>query len=141
DAIAVIRSVQPFDPGFNGNREDHPLWLLNELENSDKHRLVHVLPLTPTGATLSFDPDHVIPEKNVEMFDLSDRVLQDGIQVARIRVHRHPKMERNSALSMHVMIEETLKAPRLPWGVLDAMRRSVDDVIRALTPFIAWPPP
>jgi hypothetical protein len=48
-AIGIIRGLQPFDPSFEREPKLHPLWLLNELENSDKHRLVHVVSLSPYG--------------------------------------------------------------------------------------------
>lgn len=141
DAIAAIRALQPFDSSFTGRKSLHPLWLLSELDNVDKHRLVHILTFMPTESTLRFAPEHIIPDENVEMFDLSDRPIENGTKVARVRFHRHPKLEVNSTLTMNVLIEETRETPRLEWGVLDAMRDSVDDAVRALTPYVVWPPP
>jgi hypothetical protein len=94
----------------------------------------------PTESTLRFASEHIIPIENVEMFDLSDRAIENGTKVARVRFHRHPKMAVDSALSMNVLIEKTRETPRLEWGVLDAMRDSVDNAVRVLTPFVVWPP-
>ncbi|HEY5165449.1 MAG TPA: hypothetical protein VIJ44_05825 [Acidimicrobiia bacterium] len=73
-------------------------------------------------------------------FDLSDRPIEDGTEVARVRFHRHPKMEVNSTISMNVLIEKARETPRLEWGALDAMRDSVDNAVRVLTPFVVRPP-
>ncbi len=141
DAIAVIRSLQPFRVSDEGKRKLDPLWLLNELENVDKHRLVHVLSLAPQGATLFFDPRFPLTlGESLEVFDLSNRVLEHGTKLARIRLHRQPQMEVNSEFHLLVLLEKTELTPRLEWGVAGVMVKAVEDVMAALTPFVAWPP-
>ena len=48
-ALTIIKWVQPYRWGLRASA--HPLWVLHELNNIDKHRLLHV-----TGAAM-FDPD------------------------------------------------------------------------------------
>jgi hypothetical protein len=138
-ARALIRTIQPFSPSNKGPTGNlHPLYLLRNLEIVDKHRLVHTVALAPEGATLTFR-EPLTPTR-VEMFDLSERVLEDGTEVCRVTSDFQPEMEVNSALSLLVLIKETDLTPWLEWGVLDAMRDEVDRVVRLLTPFIVWPP-
>jgi hypothetical protein len=138
DAQAVIRAVQPFRQGDEGPKGNYrPLWLLRGLEIVDKHRLIHTVALVPEEITLTFREASTGP---VEMFDLSGRILEDGTQVCRIASDFKPKVEMNSSLSLLVFLEETELTPRLPWGVLDAMRDEVERVVRLLTPFVVWPP-
>ena len=139
EARRVIRTVQPFSPSNKWETGRlHPLFLLRELEVVDKHRLIHTITLAPEGVTLSFREP--LDDAQVELFDLSDRVLEDGTEVCRITSDFQPKVEMNSALSMLVFIEKTELTPRLEWGVLDAMRDEVERVVRLLTPFVMWPP-
>lgn len=138
-ARAVIRSAQPFSPSDKWQTGRlHPLFFLRELEVVDKHRLIHTITLSPEGVTLTFreDPDPA----QVEMFDLSGRVLEDGTEVCRLTSDFQPEVEMDSALSTLVFIEKTELTPRLEWGVLDAMRDEVERVVRLLTPFVVWPP-
>lgn len=141
DAVAVIRRLQPFGVSDEGKPELDPLWLLNELENVDKHRLVHVLSLAPSGATLFFDLRFPLKlGESLEMFDLSNRVLEHGTKLARVRLHRQPQMEMNSEFHLLVLLEKTELTPRLESGVTGVMVKAVEDVMAALTPFVAWPP-
>lgn len=41
EGVRLMRSVQPFHAPEN-SRMLHPLWLLHELNNQDKHRVVHI---------------------------------------------------------------------------------------------------
>ena len=57
DAVTVIKWVQPYRWGARASI--HPLWILHELNNIDKHRLLHV-----TGAAM-FNP-------NMELFQVQN---------------------------------------------------------------------
>lgn len=138
EARAAIRRVQPFCD--QGERPDalHPLWLLRQLEIVDKHHLVHTVALVPEALTLTFTEDFAA--SSVELMDLSGGVVEDGTHVAVVTADAQPKVQMNSALSLLVLIQQTALTPALEWGVLDAMRDNVDRVVRALTPFVVWPP-
>lgn len=57
EAQAVVESLQPFlDP----NPQQHPLWRLSELNNIDKHRLLHVTSLSGAGG-VAFVPAPLDP--------------------------------------------------------------------------------
>jgi hypothetical protein len=139
DAITAIRGLQPFRVSDEGQRKLDPLWLLSKLENIDKHRLVHVFALIPEGTSLHFDERFPITDP-VEFFDLSERPVQHGTEIARVHLDREPKVEMDSHLALLIFVEETKDTPRLEWGVLDAMVSAVDDTVRALTSFVVWPP-
>jgi hypothetical protein len=139
EARRAIRTVQPFSPSNKWETgRFHPLLLLRDLEIVDKHRLIHTITLAPEGVTLTFREP--LDPAQVEMFDLSGRVLEDGTEVCRITSDFQPEVEMNSSLSTLVLIEETELTPQLDWGVLDAMRDEVNRVIRLLAPFVVWPP-
>jgi hypothetical protein len=139
EARAVIRSVQPFSPSDKWQTGRlHPLFLLRELEIVDKHRLIHTITLAPEETILTFREP--LDDAQVEMFNLSGRVLEDGTEVCRITTDFQPEVEMNSSLSTLIFIEETQLTPRLEWGVLDAMREEVERVVRLLTRFVVWPP-
>ena len=142
DALIAIRGFQPFRVSDKGQRALDPLWLLSELENVDKHRLLHVVALAPSDAFFRFDARFpLVLGETIELFDLSHRVLEDGAKLARIHLGREPKMEVGSQLSILVFIENTDSTPRLSWTVLHAMGEAVDDAVRTLSPFVEWPPP
>lgn len=140
DAVEAIRALQPFHVRDKGKRLLHPLWLLSELENIDKHRLVHVFAFLANEASLHFDERFPFTEDDVEFFPLIDGRIEDGAKIARVRSKRQPKMEMDSRLTLSIEIEATEDTPRLEWGVIDAMINAVDDVMRALTPFVVWSP-
>jgi hypothetical protein len=140
DATTAIRTFQPFRVSDEGQRKVDPLWLLSELENVDKHRLLHVVALAPADAYLRFDPRFpLVLGESIELFDLSGRVLEDGTQLARIRLDREPKMEMDTQLGVLVFLESTDVTPRLAWGVLQAMVDAVADAMQTLAPFVTWP--
>ena len=50
DVRAIVEEMQPFNPGYGGQRS--LLWVLNELNAKDKHRLPHLG--VPAPSTVSF---------------------------------------------------------------------------------------
>jgi hypothetical protein len=54
-ALRTIQGQQPFSPGKRSGR-DHPLWILNRLDNIDKHRTLHVADLFQYVPEISFNP-------------------------------------------------------------------------------------
>lgn len=50
DAQAIIEGLQPHLRGDPAYQHD-PLWMLDRLGNLDKHRALHLVPLSQTGAT------------------------------------------------------------------------------------------
>jgi hypothetical protein len=57
DARAVVTSLQPF---LHDEPRSHPLWRLSELNNIDKHRLLHVTSLSGAGG-VAFVPAPLDP--------------------------------------------------------------------------------
>ncbi|MGN7187382.1 hypothetical protein [Microbacterium enclense] len=58
EALAAVESLQPYR---SGDGERHPLWRLNQLNNIDKHRLLHVTSLSGAGG-VAFVPAPLDPE-------------------------------------------------------------------------------
>jgi hypothetical protein len=137
-AVAAIRTLQPFPPHYDGEPKLSPLWLLQKLNNIDKHRLIHTVTLSPHEARLTlFEP---IGGGDVELFDLSGRMLEHGTPIARMRADMQPKIEPDSQLTTANLLDETEDTPRLEWGVLDLMFDAVSHAVRLLAQFVAWSP-
>lgn len=53
--LASLEELQPYKSG-NGHRKN-PLWLLDRLNNADKHRTLVLLPVEGSSVGIGFDPD------------------------------------------------------------------------------------
>jgi hypothetical protein len=90
-AEVIIESEQPYhrSPGA----EEHPLWKLHYLNNTDKHRLVPVCRVLPTGVSVRFlgnepfsatgHPPRVLEEGTEFVFETSDPKAEMQFEVFR----------------------------------------------------------
>lgn len=83
DAQAIIERMQPY---HRADYRDHPLWLLHELWNMDKHRVVPVIGMISTRTTF-FRLALVAP---VEVARLHAFVpFEDGAEIGRLKLAPH----------------------------------------------------
>ena len=76
---AAIKRLQPYQRGNKGNRS--PLYLLQELNNADKHRLLQ----TVGGKAMGYMAGGVWGDEPMPDYWISTRkVLEDGAQVGRV---------------------------------------------------------
>ncbi len=115
DARVIIESLQPYHRGEKF--EYHRLWMLRELSNADKHRLLHPTLLQP--AAMGFFPDEV---------DLSDITwklgpVENGAEIARYPYSGEVDAEMDVAahFTFHVGFRQGSPLPILPTDILNTM--------------------
>lgn len=124
----LIEDAQPFDT------PNHPLWVLQELENFDKHRVTH----TTVGA---------IDEVNIEVPNLGQGIMAGDTKVgpvtdgAEVLVLAFSRPEDNPTVDMSVNFRwgvfadaEALGAPWEPHQLLAGIVSAVENVIDQLAP-------
>jgi hypothetical protein len=80
EAQRVIESVQPFHQG-DGEPERHPLWVLHQLNNADKHRTLNLI-----GAAVGLSGLRLEADGGVEIVRSSlraDGAVREGDELAR----------------------------------------------------------
>lgn len=113
---AIIRRLQPYHRR-NGQRLS-PLWLLHELNNADKHRLIQVARLTaerisPRRITLTRDPDDVYHSPVVRGIEIKQGVpFKDGAKVGRIGTDSQRWVEVETGITTKVVFREGCDAIR-----------------------------
>jgi len=103
DAQALIVELQPYCRGDDAI--DHPLWLLHELSNTDKHSTLHLAVSALTGKRLSVPKgsEHL----RIDSFEAFPGLLHDGAVLGRVRasltdeaeVEIYPECSFNEAFS------------------------------------------
>lgn len=131
-ALDEFESLQPFRSPVAGlEPQVQPLWLLHQMDVVDKHRLLHVVRCIADTSALT-TPD-LFPGGTARFFALDD--VRDGTLIAEITSSSPIEaMQIGGLLSTVIMIEGTENTPRLPWGVLAAMRDAVRAAVSRLTP-------
>jgi len=122
DAKAVIKGLQPYHRG--DKFAYHRLWMLRELSNADKHRLLHPTLLQP--AAMGYFPDEV---------DVSDITwtlgpVDNGAEIARYPFSGEPgtEMDVKARFTFRVGFRPGLPLPILPDDILNTM--DVAEVLR-----------
>lgn len=70
----ILESLQPYSPPYDGrNYHKHPLWILQEINNRDKHRLILVQQATVSNTVLGYEPG-----KYVRILKGTKARLEDG---------------------------------------------------------------
>jgi hypothetical protein len=115
DAKAVIKRLQPYHRGEKSAY--HRLWMLRELSNADKHRLLHPTLLQP--AAMGFFPDEV---------DLSDITwklgpVENGAEIARYPYsgEEGAEMDVKAHFTFRVGFRQGSPLPILPTDILNTM--------------------
>ena len=103
DALAIIKRMQPYHGGDWANM--HALWVIHELSNRDKHRMIH----TTVGAATS---DHVVltGTMNPTFFSgvINPGILEDGAELIRVPLALSPteRMKVNVRFRFFVALKE-----------------------------------
>lgn len=107
-ATDIIKSIQPYNnpKGFQW----HPLWVLHDMDVTDKHKLLMVVIATASidGSTLAINPG----QPSVSILGLSEpkwpaRPTEDGTEILRIRLGEPaPQMNVNVKPTVQVVFEK-----------------------------------
>lgn len=130
DVRAEVERLQTYHAGSNA--KGHPLWVLRELNNIDKHRTVHIVGHYARSADINVATSG--PGSWVER--RGDGPVEDGTVLAR--VFTEPSLaafevEVNINVMRGVAIEETPTTPLLHLGqTLDGIGRAVHDAAQRL---------
>lgn len=84
-AESAIRAVSLNQPFRIATPKKHPLWVLSDLDNRDKHRLLHVVGGVITRAGIGARPPGMSVE-NLVFYSRPRRFLLHGDLVARVKV-------------------------------------------------------
>jgi len=118
--LDVVESVQPDrDQYFSAGHVANPLYLLNELVNTDKHRLLIlvVFALDPMGVALPVED-----RANVPHFRISVEPLKIGDPVAWVDTGGRPLDRKfDPRLAFDVRLDETTSGYRILRSVFDVM--------------------
>jgi hypothetical protein len=134
---AQIYELQP----FNNLGENDPLWWLQDLNNSDKHRVINAAAGFPANASVG------LPARGwavVQAYTLAAMLL-DGAPILWLH-YDDPVAARETAPSVHIEAEilfaegseRVFGKPVLP--TLNSILRRVEGVVRRLRPSLVRPP-
>ena len=91
-AQAIIKKAQPYQ---RGNKfASHPLWMLQELSNFDKHRLLL------TGAVHTFTA--MFPQKKRDNFTLGEAIVKEGYLEGKTEIVTYSGWPTDPSKEMHV---------------------------------------
>jgi len=130
----MIEGIQPYQSNWTFDRNMHPLWVLHALDVTDKHRLLNTVSLRPAAGTIGFSPDWT-PD-HVEVVDLGDRPIEDGMVVARIWASSPPELNEGTTFQARILIEENDRMPAVELGVLDDMTDLVTSFVDEIARFV-----
>lgn len=139
--VPVFDALQPYTED-NRNVARHPLTLLRDYANADKHRLIHTALTVPSEHRLALEPVEPIPVERfsgVESWVAARAPLRDGDEILGINFARDPSLEFRVSGSMRldVVFGDLL----LGWGELDAIRRHTVEIVEALEEALGRAPP
>lgn len=104
--LATLRGLQPYQRGNRKRAEGHPLAIIKELSNIDKHRLVHI-----SHMALKAFPFKPPTAKDYEITRIvtpsGDVPLKDGQELARVEgviTGPEPEIEGHAKLTGHVAL-------------------------------------
>ena len=131
---AIVEALQPYHAGQNAR--SHPLWVVCELDNIDKHRAVHAVNHWAKLPEMTIQSS--VTDSWCEIMEPGP--IEDGTVIAR--VHSPRALTRNEVtvnlIYQHgVVIEETETTPMLHLGqTLDAIGKAVHDAARDIMTII-----
>ena len=137
-AKTCIENLQPYKR-TDGPRELHPLWLLHEISNYDKHRLVNVIHASISSGYASVKG---LGHGKVERFSLPVGALEDGAIIHRIRpllgYSFEHQMEVDMKFTPGITFDKEGPGRGLPvFGAIIDMQKFIEiDLLGCLTPFI-----
>lgn len=129
--LPVFEVLQPYMA--DGDILTHPLTLLRDYANVDKHRSIHATLSVPFEHRVALEPVEPIPTKDfagVESWVADRQPLRDEDEIIGIRFAPDPSVavRVSGSVKLDVVFGEAL----LAWGDLDAIRRHAVDVVEAL---------
>lgn len=130
DALAVVESVQPFHHGQDP--EIHPLWVLQEFSNIDKHRTLNTTGGVFGTRNLKLSPSGDIRIKNVEI--RGDGPVTDGAELARWSVEgTQGQVQMEGEIAYDVAFDEAGPGKQEPVrNGLDLLGTTVKSILRML---------
>jgi hypothetical protein len=139
-ARAIVESFQPYHRG-QGSHE-HPLWVLHELSNLDKHRFPQIVGMVVSTSTFNFDK-HVSGAR----VWLTDQPLRNGTHVvgkidlsrARTRATGPDEVEVSPSFGVGVCFDEPSPNTEDSAQIIleDDLLAFVREVVTELRPFLA----
>lgn len=128
---SLVEALQPYHAGKDGR--SHPLWLLSELDNVDKHRQVHAVHHVALAPVIS-----VTSSKGRAWFEaMEPGPVEDGTVVARVFnpvSFTTTEVEVNLNLKHGVAIERTQTTPSVHLGgTLVQIRDAVQNAAKLIT--------
>jgi hypothetical protein len=130
-AQATIKGLQPFADSDDEPPELHPLWLLGQLSNTDKHRVLNVVQNFPASFAVELVPP--VPGAKVETFG---GALEDEAVVARVTVPLRVQsfeVTVNRRMEHTECIDRTEATPVLPLAQgLTLIGVCVEDAVNAI---------
>ena len=130
-AAAIIEGLQPFRPDYSSD----PLYLLNEMWNRDKHRLLNVALVKPIAfqvALLHRSSGRFLP---LPIIDLPPGQIKDGAELHRLRLPREysPQMEVVGQMAWTFGFEDAGPAGGKPFpGLLTQLVDFTEGIIKQL---------
>lgn len=137
-AKTCIEELQPYNR-TDGPPDLHPLWLLQEISNRDKHRLINVTHASIKSGYIAFEG---LGDGKVERVALPVGVLEDGAEVGRIRplfgYTLEPQVKVNFKFTPGVAFDKEGPGRGLPLDeTIISIQKFIEfDLLGCLTPFI-----
>jgi hypothetical protein len=127
----IIEKVQPWQ---DEHPRQHPLWLLHELNNADKHRVVNPAPILPGDleSWVNFTTDS--PFAAAMPIDVFHELDENGLPIVIMFTPEGVRMEFSANLRLGVMVRlagEVVDIGGLMADVSGIVRRIVDEVSQA----------
>ena len=111
-AQAAIKTLQPYIAGQQAL--SHPLWILHELSNINKHRRLHLLG-NPHGI-VEPQPDVFGPYEIVSRQDFPGRPVKDGVIISKFRIRELPgfqgKVRVIGLIPPQIVFDEAIPFPK-----------------------------
>ena len=124
---ALIKELQPFDPGWDGEPRKHPLWLLHELSDTDRHESPHIAAGFARLGNIQVGQRH-----NVEVLAFRPREgpFEDGAKIATATVRWLDPVDAevhvNLSLGPQIAFSVPGRAAQKPYAGLPVLRTLAD---------------
>ena len=130
-----VETLQPYHAGKDAR--SHPLWVVSELDNVDKHRQLHVIRHVALKPEVRFTSTSEGPW--VETMEAGP--VEDGTVLARLFTpfsFARNEVEMNLNITHGIVIEETETTPALHLGqTMEAVMLAVRDAAQGITTILA----
>ena len=130
--LTVLENLQPWAIPDEEKRPTHPLWLLYELSNWDKHRVLH------TTANQLRHSGFLNPELLKEAETLPPGELKSNTPLARVCMKDggEPNMKMGFYLALDVAFDQGLASGLPVSKTMELICKTVEHVVTRLEPFV-----